>query len=461
MAHSSSQGSEGKSDDHHRNLQPRRQQAPHVRLRPFGRETYARVKDAGFKWAPKQDLFVAPMWTPAREDLCIELAGEIEAEAMTLAERAEVKADRLEALAGKRRQQANAFSDAAHTISERFAVGQPILVGHHSERRARKDRDRADNAMLKAIVADKAAGYWLYKASASQHHANRKNSDGVRARRIKTLLAELRDLQRRLNHAALALDMLDKLDGDALVAKAIGIRLKTGDLFKWEAWSDVDAGRKTLAEVKAEAIAMHESALDGANIRRWVNHTLNRLSYERELMGEVERFTGTVTPVMLQEFAREHGAASPVGKALPDGRLLLASPSPLPAHIGSGLFLELTAAEWCDLMHSCGYEAKAKADAKAAKANALAPLLNIKAAEFRAKLPYHRGQIDTYRVVEMTKADYAKINSEMRGTRVSDCGGFRFRICPDMRAAGPFYSRPWVAAFFVDAKVHTMPEAAQ
>ena len=24
--------------------------------------TYERVKAAGFKWAPKQDLFVAPMW---------------------------------------------------------------------------------------------------------------------------------------------------------------------------------------------------------------------------------------------------------------------------------------------------------------------------------------------------------------------------------------------------------------
>src|SRR3546814_15736354 len=51
-------------------------------------ETYARVKEAGFKWAPKQELFVAPQWTPQREDLVLELAGEIEAEEMTLAERA-------------------------------------------------------------------------------------------------------------------------------------------------------------------------------------------------------------------------------------------------------------------------------------------------------------------------------------------------------------------------------------
>jgi hypothetical protein len=29
-------------------------------------ETYARVKAAGSSWAPKQEIFVAPMWTPAR-----------------------------------------------------------------------------------------------------------------------------------------------------------------------------------------------------------------------------------------------------------------------------------------------------------------------------------------------------------------------------------------------------------
>ena len=38
------------------------------------------MKAAGFVWAPKQELFVAPKWTPAREDLAMELAGEIEAE---------------------------------------------------------------------------------------------------------------------------------------------------------------------------------------------------------------------------------------------------------------------------------------------------------------------------------------------------------------------------------------------
>ena len=40
------------------------------------RDLYARVRGAGFIYAPKQELFVAPMWTPEREDLLIELWGE-------------------------------------------------------------------------------------------------------------------------------------------------------------------------------------------------------------------------------------------------------------------------------------------------------------------------------------------------------------------------------------------------
>jgi hypothetical protein len=52
------------------------------------RELYARVRGAGFIYAPKQELFVAPMWTPEREDLLIELCGEIDDEDTSLVERA-------------------------------------------------------------------------------------------------------------------------------------------------------------------------------------------------------------------------------------------------------------------------------------------------------------------------------------------------------------------------------------
>ena len=102
-------------------------------------ETYARVKAAGFRWAPKQDLFVAPMWTPAREDLLIELAGEIDDEDKSLVDRAEERAERFEDYSDKRMRDAESARKAVAAIADNIPFGQPILVGHHSEKHARRD----------------------------------------------------------------------------------------------------------------------------------------------------------------------------------------------------------------------------------------------------------------------------------------------------------------------------------
>lgn len=284
-----------------------------LRLYPFSRldaETYERVKAAGFKWAPKQELFVAPKWTCAREDLALELAGEIEPEEMTLAERAQMKADRLDGIAAKRAEQASAFSRAAREISERFAMGQPILIGHHSERKARKDKERMDAALSKAARAHDAVGYWNYRAAGVERFANMKNDPRVRARRIKTLLAELRDLQRRLNTAHKALEMWEKLTTDNLIRMALG----RGDMVSYNLYSAVERGEVTPQEAKEKAMAGARSIIESNNLSRWISHTLNRLAYEREMLGPVPRFEGEITPTLLQMFVREHGADKPKGR---------------------------------------------------------------------------------------------------------------------------------------------------
>ncbi len=57
-------------------------------------ETYSLINKAGFRWAPKQELFVAPAWTPGREDVLLSLAGDIEDEDSTLFDRQEQRAGR-------------------------------------------------------------------------------------------------------------------------------------------------------------------------------------------------------------------------------------------------------------------------------------------------------------------------------------------------------------------------------
>ena len=105
-------------------------------------ETFARVRDAGFRWAPKQEVFVAPMWTPQREDFLLELCGEIDDEDRSLVERAAERAERFEGYSGKRTVEAERTHAAVHTLADGIPLGQPISR-RPSQRTARAQGRRA------------------------------------------------------------------------------------------------------------------------------------------------------------------------------------------------------------------------------------------------------------------------------------------------------------------------------
>jgi len=177
-------------------------------------ETYQRVKAAGFKWAPKQELFVAPMWTPDREDLLLDLCGEIGDEDTSLVDRAEERAERFEEYSEKRAEEAHRTHAAVDQLAGGIPLGQPILVGHHSERRARKDAQKIENGMRKAINLWNTSKYWTQRAAGALHHAKYKELPAVRARRIKGIEADRRKQQRTVDEAAKCLDLWAKLDED-------------------------------------------------------------------------------------------------------------------------------------------------------------------------------------------------------------------------------------------------------
>lgn len=153
-----------------------------LRLYPFHRlepEVYARVKAAGFIWAPKQELFVAPMWTPYREDLLLKLAGEIDDEDKSLVDRAEQRAERFEDYGDNRKRHAEAAHKAVHAIADNIPLGQPIPVGHHSERHARKDAEKIENGMRRAIMMWDQAQYWKSRAAGAIRNAKYKERPDV------------------------------------------------------------------------------------------------------------------------------------------------------------------------------------------------------------------------------------------------------------------------------------------
>ncbi|MFI7706534.1 DUF3560 domain-containing protein [Nonomuraea sp. NPDC049480] len=115
------------------------------------------------------------------------------------AERLEDRRDALEAKADRHAGAASAAHNRAHQISERFEAGQPILVGHHSEGRARADRKRMDQAMRKSIDENDQAQSAAQRANAVGSQLRRSATPAVTARRIKTAESELNRIERDLN----------------------------------------------------------------------------------------------------------------------------------------------------------------------------------------------------------------------------------------------------------------------
>ena len=88
--------------------------------------------------------------------------------------RAEKKAEKFKSYAGSAEKRSDSFYKNADLSEEKSGIplGQPILVGHHSERGHRKALERADNNMRKCVEAsqkaeeyEQRAKYWKSRKS--------------------------------------------------------------------------------------------------------------------------------------------------------------------------------------------------------------------------------------------------------------------------------------------------------
>ncbi len=93
------------------------------------------------------------------------------------AERREARIDRLESRAAAAQAESTAAYEAAHSIMKHIPPGQPILVGHHSERHHRRDLDRIDRNMCKSVEADQKASYYAARAEAAANNTTISSDD--------------------------------------------------------------------------------------------------------------------------------------------------------------------------------------------------------------------------------------------------------------------------------------------
>jgi hypothetical protein len=83
------------------------------------------------------------------------------------------KAERLRDWAEKREQKSAAAFKTARTVADGIPLGQPILVGHHSEKRHRADIARIDNGMRKGIEHERKADEMQSRAANIEAAADR------------------------------------------------------------------------------------------------------------------------------------------------------------------------------------------------------------------------------------------------------------------------------------------------
>ncbi|MGU5637127.1 DUF3560 domain-containing protein [Aeromonas veronii] len=135
--------------------------------------------------------------------------GEQGAEAPTLtraqllgdySERVEAKRERLQVRAIKANQQSDQRWGAAHSAVAGIVFGQPILVGHHSERKHRRAIERSDQAMRQSIALDNKAKR-LESRAASVGQAGIASDDPTALEQLRAKLAEREQIQDKLKQA--------------------------------------------------------------------------------------------------------------------------------------------------------------------------------------------------------------------------------------------------------------------
>ncbi|MFE7122154.1 DUF3560 domain-containing protein [Streptomyces sp. NPDC057654] len=117
-------------------------------------------------------------------------------------ERAEGRAERFGQYADNAATRSESAWRRGHEVADGIPMGQPILVGHHSERRARRDHERIDNAMRTSIAEQDKAGYWADREKAAAGYEAFRKDPGRTLRRIDKLHAELRAVERRQHDEA-------------------------------------------------------------------------------------------------------------------------------------------------------------------------------------------------------------------------------------------------------------------
>jgi len=110
-------------------------------------------------------------------------------------EKKQRKIDRFNELAEKNKAKSEALYKSSKQISDFIPMGQPILVGHHSEGRHRRDLNRIDSKMRQSIEADNKAAYYEQRAASTASNRAISSDDPEAVTKLKEKIEKCRKNQ--------------------------------------------------------------------------------------------------------------------------------------------------------------------------------------------------------------------------------------------------------------------------
>jgi hypothetical protein len=115
-------------------------------------------------------------------------------------ERAEQRAERSEKRAENAQKRSEQFSERAWEMSKAIPMGQPIQIGHHSEQRDRRYRERIHNTMGRSVKEQEKVAYYKEKAASAAYTAKgeKYNNPLYLNKKIKEVSVKVRRLERYL-----------------------------------------------------------------------------------------------------------------------------------------------------------------------------------------------------------------------------------------------------------------------
>lgn len=136
---------------------------------------------------------------------------------MTRKERQEARAERYRQYAENAANRASAAFNASNDAVADIPLGQPILVGHHSEKAHRRAIERSNSAMMRSVHESEKAEYYRRKAEAVENNDNIYLEDDDAVERLKVKIANLTAIQEQMKGAnkiirAAKLSDFDKID---------------------------------------------------------------------------------------------------------------------------------------------------------------------------------------------------------------------------------------------------------